>query len=363
MYRRRAGKPHSRCVCGGVNGALLDALEELSTPVLCVDGDARISFVNAAAASWLGASRRRLIGRDLALLDGADGALTAAVLQLLRRPGSLRCRHIRLLCDVGERFAEVYASPMDTQGGLLLEFHPTDEFPGSDPVTAMPAALSAALKGLAHEVKNPLAGLKGAAQLLERRVEDADARRYIEVILNESARLADLVERLLNPSPMREPVATNVHEVLERVRLLAEAEAGWSVQMLRDYDPSLPELPADPDRLTQALWNLVRNALESGASEVRLRSRAEHGVLIAEKRLRLAIRLEVEDNGRGVPEELAERIFLPLVSGRVQGTGLGLPLAQQVAREHGGSLSYRSRPGHTVFTLLLPVPEEEHDAR
>ena len=159
-----------------MNITLLHALEELSTPVLCVDGESRINHVNAAAATWLGASKRRLIGRDLALLDGTDGALTAAVLQLLQRPGSLRCRHIRLLCDVGERFAEVYASPLEGRAGLLLEFHPTDEFPGADPATTLPAALSAALKGLAHEVKNPLAGLKGAAQLLERRIADSDAR-------------------------------------------------------------------------------------------------------------------------------------------------------------------------------------------
>jgi two-component system nitrogen regulation sensor histidine kinase GlnL len=152
---------------------------------------------------------------------------------------------------------------------------------------------------------------------------------------------------------------TNVHEALERVRLLAEAEAGWSVRLLRDYDPSLPEVAADADRLTQTLWNLVRNAIEAGASEVRLRSRAEHNVLIGDRPLRLALRIEIEDDGRGVPESLAERIFLPLVSGRAEGSGLGLTLAQQVAREHGGSLAYRSRPGHTVFTLLLPVENGE----
>ena len=121
--------------------------------------------------------------------------------------------------------------------------------------------------------------------------------------------------------------------------------------------PSLPAILGDEDRLAQSLWNLVRNALESGASTVSLRTRADHGVLIGGIAHRLAVRVEIADNGRGVPEDLAERIFLPLVSGRAEGTGLGLPLAQQVAREHGGSLSYRSRPGHTVFTLLLPVPE------
>jgi two-component system nitrogen regulation sensor histidine kinase GlnL len=143
--------------------------------------------------------------------------------------------------------------------------------------------------------------------------------------------------------------------VLERVRQLAEAEAGWTIKIERDYDPSLPEIAGDPDRLTQALWNLVRNAMESGAGAVALRTRAEHNVLIGERGYRLALRVEIADDGRGVPEDLAERIFLPLVSGRAQGTGLGLPLAQQVAREHGGSLGYRSRPGHTVFSLLLPA--------
>jgi two-component system, NtrC family, nitrogen regulation sensor histidine kinase GlnL len=149
--------------------------------------------------------------------------------------------------------------------------------------------------------------------------------------------------------------STNVHAVLERVRLLAEAEAGWAVRIVRDYDPSLPEITADADRLTQAVLNLVRNALQADASEVRLRTRAESGVVIGDTIHRLVLRIEIVDDGCGVPESLAEQIFLPLVSGRAEGTGLGLALAQQVAREHGGSLSYRSRRGHTVFTLLLPA--------
>jgi two-component system nitrogen regulation sensor histidine kinase GlnL len=129
--------------------------------------------------------------------------------------------------------------------------------------------------------------------------------------------------------------------------------------LVRDYDPSLPPVAGDADRLVQALWNLVRNALESGASQVSLRTRAEHGVLIGDSAHRLVVRVEIADNGRGVPEDLAESVFLPLVSGRAQGSGLGLALAQQVAREHRGSLEYRSRPGRTVFTLLLPMRSNE----
>jgi two-component system nitrogen regulation sensor histidine kinase GlnL len=224
-----------------------------------------------------------------------------------------------------------------------------------DPAVEMPAALSAALKGLAHEVRNPLAGLQGAAQLLGRRLLDPDERRYLEVITAESARLSALVERLLLPQAPRPFTAVNVHEVLERVRVLAEADAGWAIVVQRDYDPSLPELAGDTDRLVQAIWNLVRNALESGSSEIRLRTRAEREIAIGDQPVKLAVRVDVIDNGRGVPEDLGARIFLPLVSGRADGSGLGLPLAQGVAREHHGALSYRSRPGHTVFTLLLPV--------
>ena len=178
----------------------------------------------------------------------------------------------------------------------------------------------------------------------------------------------------LSPTPAQPHEPLNIHAVLERVLRLAEADAGWAVKLVRDYDPSLPELVGDADRLTQAVWNLVRNAIEAGATNVTLRTRAEHGVRILrqtpaqrherdpesplEKEHSLALRLEISDDGRGVPEELAERLFLPLVSGRAEGTGLGLALAQQVAREHGGSLVYRSRPGHTVFTLLLPLLAE-----
>ena len=149
--------------------------------------------------------------------------------------------------------------------------------------------------------------------------------------------------------------------MLERVLRLAESDAGWAVKLLRDYDPSLPEFEGDADRLTQALWNLVRNAIEAGAGNITLRTRAEHGLRIGDALHPVALRLEVVDDGHGVPEALAEQIFLPLVSGRAEGSGLGLALAQQVAREHRGSLAYRSRPGHTVFTLLLPMPAASAD--
>jgi two-component system nitrogen regulation sensor histidine kinase GlnL len=333
--------------------------DRLATPLAWLDADGRIEGANIAFASWLGVSTRRLQGLALADFD-PEGARLSEVLGRLPEGGeAVRVHRARLSFPGGdERFAELWLSARE-EGGTLLEVHPTGEFPGEDPAVALPAALSAALKGLAHEIRNPLAGLKGAAQLLARRAPAGEDAELVELIGSEVDRLAALVERLMNPAPPKLLEPLNIHAVLERVRQLADVEAGWAIKLVRDYDPSLPAVAGDADRLVQALWNLVRNALESGASQVSLRTRAEHGVLIGDSAHRLVVRVEIADNGRGVPEDLAERIFLPLVSGRAEGSGLGLALAQQVAREHGGSLGYRSRPGHTVFTLLLPVLEVE----
>ncbi|RDZ26717.1 two-component system sensor histidine kinase NtrB [Lysobacter silvisoli] len=339
------------------------ALDGLTTPLAWSDAGGAILGCNLAFSRWLGVSARRLNGWPLAGLDAGDGRLAAALTRTAADE-SLRLRRIRLrYADGDERFADLWLS-RHGEGGWLLEAHPVDEFPGDDPALLLPSALSASLKGLAHELRNPLAGVKGAAQLLARRLDagnghNGDSRELVELIDSEVDRLTALLDRLLNPAPPRAHAPLNIHAVLERVLRLAESEAGWALRLVRDYDPSLPEFAGDADRLMQALWNLVRNAIEAGASQVSLRTRAEHGVRIAEAIHPIALRLEISDDGRGVPEELAEQLFLPLVSGRAEGSGLGLALAQQVAREHRGSLAYRSRPGHTVFTLLLPMHIEE----
>jgi len=336
----------------------------LNTPVVWTDVDGLLVGANPAFARWLGVSVRRLIGQPLAALE-LDGD---AMQRFFAHPGQhdvLRMHRLALgLPGVAPRFAEAWLSRRE-EGGWLLEAHPVDEFPVSDPAQALPGAFSAALKGLAHELRNPLAGLKGAAQLLARRASqrsgNEDERELIGLIESETERLNNLLEQLLSPTPQHPHAPLNIHAVLERVLRLAESEGGWSVRLQRDYDPSLPELPGDADRLVQAVWNLVRNAIQAGAGNVTLRTRVEHGLRIHDQPHAMGLRVEIVDDGRGVPQELAEHLFLPLVSGRAEGTGLGLALAQQVAREHAGSLQYRSRPGHTVFTLLLPIrTEAEH---
>jgi two-component system, NtrC family, nitrogen regulation sensor histidine kinase GlnL len=332
--------------------------DALTTPVAWADPDGRIAGANLACARWLGVSGKRLAGLPLAALEFEGEALARLLAGQPARDARLRRLPLAFPGADAPRFADVALSQREG-GGWWLEAHPVDEFPGEDPAVALPGALAAALKGLAHELRNPLAGLKGAAQLLARRVDDEASRELTGLIASEVDRLTALLDRLLAPAPARPFEPLNIHAVLERVLRLAESDAGWAVRLQRDYDPSLPECHGDADRLTQALWNLVRNAIEAGAANVTLRTRAEHGVRIGDTAHALALRLEIADDGRGVPEELAERIFLPLVTGRAEGSGLGLALAQQVAREHGGSLAYRSRPGHTVFTMLLPMPQED----
>ncbi|GAB3345462.1 two-component system sensor histidine kinase NtrB [Marilutibacter aestuarii] len=330
--------------------------DSLTTPMAWSDGEGRIVGSNAAMSRWLGVGARRLKDWPMAALDAGDGRLAEALSRPAEVDAPLRVRRARLrFTDHEECFADVWLTRL-VDGGWRMEAHPVDEFPGDDPALLLPSALSASLKGLAHELRNPLAGLKGAAQLLARRVDDAESRELIGLIEDEVARLTGLLDQLLSPAPSRPHAPINIHAVLERVLRLAESDAGWAVRLLRDYDPSLPDVMGDADRLVQAVWNLARNAIEAGATHVSLRTRAEHGVRIGEDVHPMALRLEIIDDGRGIPDELAERLFLPLVSGRAEGSGLGLALAQQVAREHRGSLAYRSRPGHTVFTLLLPMP-------
>jgi two-component system nitrogen regulation sensor histidine kinase GlnL len=342
--------------------------DSLTTPLLWLAPCGRVAHANQAAARWLGVSQRRLLGVPAVALEREGQALADALPATIETPQQLRRLVLAAPGSDVLKFADAWLSPSNSpteralpDAGRWLELHPVDEFQG-DVHTQLPQAISASLKGLAHELRNPLAGIKGAAQLLARRA-DGDARELTGLIESEVERLAHLVDQLLSPAPPRALEPVNIHAVLERVLRLAESEAGWVTRLQRDYDPSLPDLQGDAGRLAQAVWNLVRNAIEAGASNVQLRTRFEPGARIFDAVHAQALRLEIIDDGCGIPAELAEQILLPLVSGRADGTGLGLALAQQVAREHRGALTWRSRPGHTVFTLLLPLPQTEtrHD--
>ena len=237
--------------------------------------------------------------------------------------------------------------------GLLLEVHVL----AAPTVSASP--LSATLRGFAHEVRNPLAGLRGAAQLLQRRVEGEDLQALAELVIDEADRLGALANRLLHHDGKPRFDTVNIHQLLEWLADMLQAEPD-APRLRHEYDPSVPDLQGDAGRLQQVLLNLARNAREAGAHTLTLRTRIEHGMRLGERIVRMALRLDVIDDGAGVPPALRDTLFEPLVSGRADGTGLGLALSREIAQEHGGDLRCTSRPGETTFSLYLPL-ERSHD--
>ena len=215
------------------------------------------------------------------------------------------------------------------------------------------------IRQLAHEIKNPLGGIRGAAQLLARELPDPEQREYTDVVISETDRLAALVDTLLGPGgpPNKEPL--NIHELMEYVVRIVEAEDDKNLTIHRDYDPGLPLINLDRDQMVQALLNLLRNAAIAldGQGSITLRSRAVMNYTIGDIRHRVIASLEIEDDGPGIPEDLQDSIFYPLVTSRADGTGLGLPAAQELISRHGGLIEFDSRPGRTVFKVRIPLKQ------
>lgn len=320
-----------------------------ATPMAIVGREQDLQATNPALQEWLAAGARNWRGENLAVLDAKPPQVCDAVTRAFAQERRVWLREARMRTAMGDRCADLALTPLDART-LLLEILPAR----SD--AAAGTRLSESLRGFAHEVRGPLAGMRGAAQLLQRRVDSADLRDLADLLVEEVDRLAKLSDRLLHAGAKPRLARVNVHEVVERVAALMAADTG-AHRVRRDYDPSLPAVIVDADRVQQALLNLARNAIEANAEEIVLRTRVEHGVRIGEQVARLAVRIDLIDNGRGVPAELADSLFEPLVSGRADGSGLGLALAREIAHEHGGEIGYTSRPGATVFSLLLPVAE------
>lgn len=321
--------------------------EQMTTGLALVDAHLRVDWINPALAEWLTLGPRSIVGQPLALLL-RDEASLAQVQRVRDEQRSLQLRGVALSTVRDESLlVDLAVQPYGEQ--LLLEAHVLAE------AMSAQSPLSATLRGFAHEVKNPLASLRGAAQLLQRRVEDADLKALAGMVIGEADRLATLANRLLHHDGAPRLAPMNIHHLLERLDDLLDAEPA-PLTVRHDYDPSLPELPADADRLLQVLLNLARNAREAGAQTLTLRTRAEYGVRLGERVLRSAMRLDVIDDGHGVPPALRDSLFQPLVSGRSDGSGLGLALSREIAHEHGGELRWQGRPGETVFSLYLPLP-------
>jgi len=221
------------------------------------------------------------------------------------------------------------------------------------------------IRQLAHEIKNPLGGIRGAAQLLERQLDNDELREYTQVVIAETDRLAALVNTLLGPGGRSDKRPVNIHELLEYVVRIVDAEDGRTPTIRRDYDPGLPLIDLDRDQMIQALLNLVRNAAAAleGQGTITLRSRAITNFTIGNVRHRVIASIEIEDDGPGIPPDMHDSVFYPLVTSRPEGTGLGLPAAQELISRHGGLIEFESRPGRTIFLVRVPLKQGEADAR
>ena len=266
---------------------------------------------------------------------------------------------------VGERdvVVDCRVALLDDEHCLVLEFLDTERdrrVRREAELVAQQRLSRRIIRQLAHEVKNPLGGLRGAAQLLERQLPDPEQKAYTRVIIEEADRLAALVDGILRAGGAPRPEEINLHRILEHVSQLIEAEKPTTIELLRDYDPSLPSVTVDRNQMIQAFLNVARNAMQALGDRGRLifRTRALTNITVGGERHRLVLSAEVEDNGPGIPDELKETIFYPLVTGRPTGTGLGLTIAQDLVSRNGGLIEFTSEPGRTIFQIRLPVVNE-----
>ena len=343
------------------------AFDVLATLVAVVRPDATVVFANAALEDAIGISRRtieetlftELFSEPELLRNALEGAAGNAFAALRYEAFVKRANH--------EVFpVHVIVAQTEQRGEIVIELLPLEQQAKQDREERLidqAQANKELIRNLAHEIKNPLGGIRGAAQLLEMELDSRALSEYTQVIINEADRLQALVDRLLAPHRKPHVVGNvNIHEVCERVRALIVAEFSRGLVTERDYDISIPEFRGDREQLIQAVLNIAHNAaealaerIEAGDAVIVFRTRVVRQVTLGKHRYRLALELHIEDNGPGVPEGLRERVFFPLVSGREGGSGLGLTLAQTFIQQHHGTVEFESEPGRTVFKIVVPI--------
>ncbi|MEK7795975.1 MAG: nitrogen regulation protein NR(II), partial [Pseudomonadota bacterium] len=339
------------------HGPSQSILDNLTTAVLTFDGALRLTSINPAGEMLFEVSSKKVVGQPLAGLLPHSLRLVKTLKQTLASRHPFTARGVRLLLP-GARTITVDCTvtplPDSARGDeLLVELTQIDRLlrlARDESMLDRQAANRAVMRGLAHEIKNPLGGLRGAAQLLEQELPGKELKEYTRIIIHEADRLRNLVDRMIGPYqlPKHEPV--NVHEILEHVRKLMLVEVPVGLTIERSYDPSLPSILGDREQLIQAVLNIVRNSVQAMDSQgtVRLRTRVERQFTVGNKRHRLTLRVEIEDSGPGIPEDLQEHIFYPMVTGRADGSGLGLSIAQDIINRHGGLIEFTSRPRQTI---------------
>jgi len=337
-------------------------LDLLATSVVLVDEDLRLIYANPAAEDMFAFSLRNVVNQPLVRLFVEPEEFIAGLADVLQHNWSYTGRNLTL-SRPGQASLSLncLVTPVEKSiARLLVEFRFIDQqlrIAREERQLDQQQATRELIRNLAHEIRNPLGGLRGSAQLLERELDRPELREYTQVIIQEADRLQALMDRLLTPHRPPQMAPLNIHEVLERVSSLVLAEFPQSIRIQRSYDTSLPDIIGDQERLIQSVLNIARNAAQAlqGKGEIEFRTRAARQVTLAKRRFKLALELQVIDNGPGIPEELRERIFYPLVSGRDGGSGLGLTLSQTFVQQHHGTIECDSKPGRTCFTIMLPM--------
>lgn len=350
----------------------VDVLDALSTAVMVLNEHLRVCYLNPAAEALLGTSESRSAGSPAAELVTPDDiefvagfeAVRASGQSITRRGAGFRTR------DGQEVTADLTITPDPTSGHLIVEFQPINRLVRinrDDHAVYSHETTRKLVRGLAHEVKNPLGGVRGAAQLLERELEEDRLKEYTRVIIDEADRLKELVDRMLGPNQEPNKATVNVHSVIEHVLRLVEAQTHRSLTIRRDYDPSLPDVRADEAQLIQAFLNIAANATQAmdGRPNPTLcvRTRIMRQFTIGARLHRIVLQIDLIDNGPGIPEDMLDRMYFPMISGRPEGTGLGLAITQNIISQHGGIIECASRPGRTCFSVFLPIDAHSHSGR
>jgi len=346
----------------------LQLVNNLETAVLLLDQDLNVQYLNASAEALMQVSGRRCIGEHIenVFIDGKD---QTGFIKSLTEGNPYTKREAELVLPVKQKIIVDYSvNPInvDNKASLLIEVHPRDRLiriSREEELISNQAATQSLVRGMAHEIKNPLGGIRGSAQLLARMLKDEDLKEFTDIIIDEVDRLKNLVDRMLGPNKLPERDPTNIHEVLERVYSLISVEADGAIIVQRDYDPSIPELAADKEQLIQVVLNIVRNAMQAmlGNPEqaqpatIVLRTRSVRQFTIGHTRHRLVLHISIVDNGPGIPEDIRESLFYPMISGRAEGTGLGLSIAQSIVSQHQGIIECESEPGRTQFSIFIPL--------
>lgn len=344
-------------------------IDNMNTAVLLFGENMTLSTMNVASEHLLSVSCRQVKGLRLDLLLPNNENLMEVIGKAMTQGSAITEYEVSIhLPSMQSTVVDCTVSPIAVPGsgnGLIMELINSDSvnrISRKQNLIQQQTTAKESTRAMAHEIKNPLGGIRGAAQLLARELPDERFQEYTQIIINEADRLRNLVDRMMTPHKKLNINKVNIHEVIEYVCSIIEAEAKRPFNLVRDYDPSLPELEADRELLIQALLNVVRNAVQAipEKGEIVIRTRVQYQASIINRTYNLALCINIQDNGPGIPPEIEESVFFPMITGRAEGSGLGLAIAQSLIQKHGGLIEYHREDDLTNFTILLPL-ENDHE--